>query len=157
MRRPHLILASLLAAAVLVVGCGPTPSSETAGSMVPSGSTAGNDPADERPALTSSTSSPQDEEVRRVVDEYIHERTMEGSPYYIDSRATEFVGYEEGVVRQDDRAICRARFTSEKDVYHLQFILAKEMGRYVIHQVVLERMNEQTVRKTLYNRESLVL
>lgn len=125
--------------------------------MAPSGSTSADATDQASLAPPSSTASPQDAEVLSVVDAYIHERTMEGAPYYIDSSATDFVGYEDGILRQDDRAICRAKFSSKKDDYYLQFVLAKEMGRYVIRRVVLEKLNELPVSKTLYNRDALVL
>lgn len=100
---------------------------------------------------------PQVAAVLQVVDDYIREQTAEGAPYYIDSSATEFVGFEEDVRRQEDSASCTARFASGRDTYYLRFVLSREMGRYVIHRVVLERLNDRSIRRTLFNRDTLVL
>lgn len=105
----------------------------------------------------STTEAPQDVAVLRVVDAYIREQTTEGSPYYIDSSATEFVGFEDDVRREDGRATCLAKFTSGRDNFYVRFVLSRETGRFVISRVVLERRNDRPVRRTLFNRDELVL
>lgn len=151
-RLDKLIIACIVTATVIAAGCDRTSDQDAAGSLARSeqqAESSGTPPA--------STSTAQSDAVRGVVDAYISERTAEGMPYYIDSSATEFVGFEEEIMQEDDRAMCLAKFASERDTYYVRFILSMETGRYVIRRVILDRLNNRTVGQTLYDRDSLVL
>lgn len=153
--RPRILLvASMAIAAMMAAGCGPSYDHEvgTADSVPSAPEEAGT-----MAVPPSTTEAPQDIAILRVVDAYIREQTTEGSPYYIDSSATEFVGFEDGVQREDGRATCLAKFTSGRDNFFVRFVLSRETGRFVISRVVLERRNDRRVRRTLFNRDELVL
>lgn len=98
-----------------------------------------------------------DDALRGVVNAYIREHTTEGMPYYIESKPTEFEAFEDGITRKGGAFVCVARFVSGTDIFHVAFHLKREMNAYVITQVILRSVNSDSLQRTLYSRETLVL